>query len=51
MEELKKSITYYQKNKKHYQKGGKYYKYKTVEERSPKIPLVVNRGKFIISFN
>ena len=46
-----KGETYYQKNKKHYKKGGKYYKYKTVEDKSPKTPLIVNKGKFIISFN
>ena len=43
--------TYYQKNRRHYKKGGKYYKYKSVEDKSPKIPLVVNKGKFILSFN
>ena len=49
MEEERK-LTYYQKNKEHYKKGGKYYKYKPVEESRPKIPLKINHGKFIISF-
>jgi hypothetical protein len=43
--------TYYQKNKAKYQRGGKYYKYKPVEVTKPKIPLVVKKGKFIISFD
>lgn len=46
----KKKISYYQQHKKHYQRGGKYYKYKTVEDRTPKIPLIVKTGRFIISF-
>eukprot|EP01051_Picozoa_sp_SAG22_P039050 SAG22_NODE_20350_length_266_cov_0.922156_1_plen_34_part_10 len=34
MEEQRK-LTYYQKNRKHYKKGGKYYKYKPIEETKP----------------
>lgn len=45
------SLTYYQKNKSHYQKGGKYYKYKAVEVRQTKIPIVIKHGRFIISFD
>lgn len=46
-----KEKSYYQKNKHKYQKGGAYYKYKPVEVRKPKIPLIVKKGKFIISFD
>ena len=42
--------TYYQKNKHKYQKGGVYYKYEPKENTQPKIPLVVKKGQFIISF-
>jgi len=51
MTEATKTQSYYQRNKKHYQKGGKYYKYQPVENRTPKIPIVVKKGKFIISFD
>ena len=51
MEEIRKKISYYQKNKHKYKKGGKYYYYKTVEDRSPKIPVEINKGEFIISFD
>ena len=43
--------TYYQRNKSKYKKGGKYYKYKTIEERRPKIPMIIKRGNFIICFD
>jgi predicted transcriptional regulator len=56
MEECKRSNTkkvksYYQRNKHKYKKGGKYYYYKSVEDRRPKIPVSINRGKFILSFD
>ena len=51
MEEVKKTLTYYQKNKSKYKKGGKYYKYVPKDCREPKIPIKINRGNFIISFN
>ncbi len=51
MTETNDKKSYYQKNKIHYQKGGKYYKYKPVETRRPKIPLIIKTGKFIISFD
>ena len=51
MVEERKRLTYYQKNKKHYKKGGKYYKYKPVEETRPKIELKIKQGKFILSFD
>lgn len=52
MEELKKpKVSYYQRNKHKYKKGGKYYYYKTVEETRPKIPLSIRQGNFIISFD
>ena len=37
-------------NKHKYQKGGVYYKYEPKENTQPKIPLVVKKGQFIISF-
>lgn len=49
MEELK--LTYYQINKKNWKKGGKYYKYKTVEDRRKKIPLTSIRKDFVLSFD
>ena len=57
MEELKPNqeasgrVSYYQKNKHKYKKGGKYYYYKTVDETRPKIPLSIRQGNFIISFD
>jgi len=50
MEELRKTKSYYQKNKSKYQKGGKYYKYIPKDCRT-KTELIVKRGKFIIYFN
>jgi hypothetical protein len=50
MEEIKKPITYYQKNKSKYQKGGKYYKYIPKYDRT-KTEITIKRGKFIIYFN
>lgn len=43
--------SYYQRNKQHYQRGGKYYNYRSVEERRPKIPFKINRGIFILTFD
>ena len=43
--------SYYQKNKKHYQKGGKYYKYKSADDRRPKIPITIQHGIFILYFD
>ena len=51
MEELKRTQSYYQKNKAKYKKGGKYYKYQSKDCREPKTPIKINRGNFIISFN
>ena len=50
-EENQKKISYYQKNKHKYKKGGKYYYYKSVEETRPKIPMTVVRRDFLISFD
>ncbi len=50
MEEIKKKKSYYQQNKELYKKGGKYYKYVPVYERT-KTEFKIKRGKFIISFN
>tara|TARA_R110000751_G_scaffold100792_1_gene194750 strand:- start:283 stop:453 length:171 start_codon:yes stop_codon:yes gene_type:complete len=47
----KRELTYYQKNRKHYKKGGKYYKYKPIDETRPKIELNIKRGEFILSFD
>ena len=44
-------LNYYQINKSKWERGGKYYTYKPVNETRPKIPLMVKTGKFIISFN
>ena len=46
MEEL----SYYQRNKDKYKKGGKYYYYKSVADKRPKIPLTIKRGDFILTF-
>ena len=46
-----KKLSYYQRNKNHYKKGGKYYKYVSVENKRPKIPVVVKQGKFILTFD
>jgi len=46
-----KELSYYEKNKSKYKKGGKYYYYRSVEERRPKIPLAIKRGYFILTFN
>lgn len=43
--------SYYQRNKDKYKKGGKYYYYKSVEERRPKIDVSIKRGEFILSFD
>ena len=43
--------SYYNRNKAKYKKGGIYYKYKSVEETRPKIPMTIKRGVFIISFD
>ena len=46
-----KKLNYYQKNKHKYQKGGAYYKYQHKEISQPKIPIIVKKGKFIISLD
>jgi predicted transcriptional regulator len=51
MEELKIKKSYYQRNKDKYKKGGKYYYYKTVEERRPKIDVSIKRGVFTLTFD
>ena len=49
LKEPKKS--YYQRNKRHYQKGGKYYRYIPKCERTPVIKVAIKRGEFILSFD
>jgi len=51
MEELKIKKSYYQRNKDKYKKGGKYYYYKSVEERRPKIDVSIKRGVFTLTFD
>ena len=48
---MKDKHKYYLENKEKWRKGGKYYYYKTIEDRSAKIPIVIKKGKFIISFD
>ena len=43
--------SYYQRNKDKYRKGGKYYYYKSVEERRPIYPVSIKTGEFILSFD
>ena len=43
--------SYYQRNKNKYKKGGKYYYYKSIDERRPKIPVSIIRGNFILTFD
>ena len=43
-------VSYYQKNKIHYQKGGKYYKYIPKSKRQSCIKVEVKHGLFVISF-
>ena len=43
--------SYYQRNKDKYKKGGKYYYYKSVEERRPIYPVSIKTGEFILSFD
>tara|TARA_Y100000361_G_scaffold129117_1_gene124402 strand:+ start:981 stop:1133 length:153 start_codon:yes stop_codon:yes gene_type:complete len=50
MEELKK-LTYYQKNKIKYKKGGKYYKYIPKADRTKGLKFEVVKGVFLISFD
>ena len=49
--DTQKKLSYYRRNLKHYKKGGKYYKYKSVEDRRPKIPVKIVKGDFILSFD
>lgn len=51
LSQAKPKKSYYQRNKDKYKKGGKYYYYRSVEDTRPKIPLSINRGNFILSFN
>tara|TARA_R110000824_G_scaffold117093_1_gene268866 strand:- start:1752 stop:1904 length:153 start_codon:yes stop_codon:yes gene_type:complete len=46
-----KKLSYYQKNKKHYQRGGKYYKYVPKGDRASTIKVEVRHGIFLISFD
>lgn len=46
-----KEISYYQKNKDKYKKGGKYYYYQSVEDKRPKVPIVIKTGVFTLSFD
>lgn len=43
--------SYYQRNKDKYRKGGKYYYYKSVEDRRPIYPVSIKTGEFILSFD
>lgn len=51
MTEGLKKVSYYQKNKKHYQRGGKYYKYVRKGDRVSEVKVQIRRGNFIISFD
>tara|TARA_R100001015_G_C4490647_1_gene68308 strand:- start:395 stop:556 length:162 start_codon:yes stop_codon:yes gene_type:complete len=53
MEELKtpKKLSYYQKNKTKYKKGGKYYKYIPKADRTKGLKFEIVRGQFLISFD
>ena len=48
-EEHRKS--YYQLNKIHYKKGGKYYKYVSKSDRVSIVKVEIKKGPFLISFN
>ena len=50
MEEPKK-LSYYQKNKIKYKKGGKYYKYIPKADRTKGLKFVIVKGEFLISFD
>ena len=43
--------SYYQKNKKHYKRGGKYYKYIPKADRVSTIKVEVKHGTFLITFD
>ena len=43
-------LSYYQKNKIHYKKGGKYYRYIPKQDRDSKLKLKVKKGQFLLSF-
>ena len=51
MEEKILKLTYYQRNKEKYKKGGKYYKYIRKDERHPELKFKVEKGCFLISFD
>tara|TARA_R110002110_G_scaffold45602_3_gene138829 strand:- start:255 stop:407 length:153 start_codon:yes stop_codon:yes gene_type:complete len=46
-----KKLSYYQKNKKHYKRGGKYYKYVPKSDRQKFVKVEVKHGVFLISFD
>tara|TARA_R110000764_G_scaffold96107_2_gene180120 strand:- start:689 stop:868 length:180 start_codon:yes stop_codon:yes gene_type:complete len=43
--------SYYQRNKDKYKKGGKYYYYKSVEDRRPIYPVSIKTGEFTLTFD
>tara|TARA_R100000655_G_C2927308_1_gene183393 strand:- start:409 stop:561 length:153 start_codon:yes stop_codon:yes gene_type:complete len=50
MEENKK-LSYYQRNKSKYKKGGKYYNYIPKQEQNKGLKFEIQRGQFLISFD
>ena len=50
MEEPKK-LSYYQRNKTKYKKGGKYYKYIPKADRTKGLKFMIVKGEFLISFD
>ena len=50
MEEIKK-LSYYQKNKSKYKKGGKYYNYIPKAEKNKGLKFEIHKGQFLISFD
>jgi len=47
---LPKKLSYYQRNKDKYKKGGKYYKYIPKDLQNRDLKFKVERGSFLISF-
>lgn len=43
-------MNYYQRNKEHYKKGGKYYKYIPLAEQHT-FKLEIKRGLFLLTFD
>ena len=47
---LPKKLSYYERNKHKYKKGGKYYKYIPKDQQNRDLKFKVERGSFLISF-